>query len=32
MPPDKMEWQQAVRIAKTVLDWATLEIQNTPQC
>jgi len=22
----------AVHIAKTVLDWATLEIQNAPQC
>ncbi|MEX2607249.1 MAG: hypothetical protein WD708_07880 [Kiritimatiellia bacterium] len=31
-PVTEEEWQDAVRIAKTVLYWATLEIQNHPQC
>lgn len=29
-PVTEEEWQEAIRIAKTVLDWATLEIQNHP--
>ena len=31
-PVTEEEWQEAVHIAKTVLDWATLEIQNNPKC
>jgi len=31
-PVTEEEWQEAVRIAKTVLDWATLEILNAPEC
>jgi HEPN domain-containing protein len=30
-PVTEEEWQMAVRIAKTVLDWDTLEIRNTPE-